>query len=254
MRILITNDDGILAPGLLALKAALAPLGEVLAVAPERPRSACGHAVTLHKPLRLSRLTLPDGTQGLACSGTPSDCVGLAVHGHAGPRPDLIVSGINLGPNVGWDLTYSGTVAAAMEAAINGVPTFAISLDTYEPADFVPAAEFARYLAAMLMRHGMPQDTFLNVNVPAIPAADIKGVAVTSQGRVVYEGELEERTDPRGRPYYWWTGGRSRDLGPAGTDLYAIGHDLISVTPIKLDLTDHGALSQLSTWGLQWPG
>src|SRR5512142_2356312 len=161
MRILITNDDGLLAPGLLSLKAALASLGEVVALAPERPRSACGHAITLHKPLRVTPMALPDGTEGLACNGTPSDCVGLAVSGHVGPRPDLIISGINLGPNVGWDLTYSGTVAAAMEAAINGLPSFAISIDSYEVVDFAPAAEFAAHVADTVLREGLPRDSFL---------------------------------------------------------------------------------------------
>ncbi len=250
MRILITNDDGILAPGLLALKQALAAVGDVVAVAPERPRSACGHAVTLHKPLRLTRVKLADGSEGRACNGTPADCVGLAVGGFAGPRPDLVVSGINLGPNLGWDLTYSGTVAAAMEAAIHGLPSFAISVDAWEPVDFGPAAEFARYLAGVVMEHGLPPDTLLNVNVPV---GEVQGVTVTGQGRSVYEGELEQRRDPRGRDYYWWGGGRSQEVAPAGTDSHALANGLISVTPVRLDLTDYALLSDLRTWGLRWP-
>jgi 5'-nucleotidase len=250
MRLLITNDDGIDAPGLLALREALASLGEVVVVAPERPRSACAHAVTLHKPLRLTRVALPDGSEGMACNGTPSDCVGLAAHGCAGPRPDLVVSGINRGLNVGWDLTYSGTVAAAMEAAINGLPSFAISVDSQEPVDFAPAATFARYLAAQLLEHGLPRETFLNVN---LPAGEIEGVAFTAQGRAAYDVEVEQRSDPRGQPYYWWAGGRSKQQAAPGADAHALAHHLISVTPIKLDLTDHSLLSELPSWGLRWP-
>lgn len=250
MHVLITNDDGIHAPGLLALKQALAGVGEVTVVAPERPRSACGHAVTLHKPLRLTRVKLADGSEGRACNGTPADCVGLAVGGFAGPKPGLVVSGINLGPNLGWDLTYSGTVAAAMEAAIHGLPSFAISIDAWEPTDFGPAAQFAYHLASQVMAHGLPPDTLLNVNVPA---GEIKGVVVTSQGRSVYEGELERRRDPRGREYYWWGGGRSQEVAPEGTDAHALAQGLISVTPVHLDLTHYQLLNELRTWGLQWP-
>jgi len=250
MRILVTNDDGILAPGLLALKQALAAVGDVVAVAPERPRSACGHAVTLHKPLRLTRVHLADGGEGLACNGTPSDCVGLAAHGHAGPRPDLVVSGINRGLNLGLDLWYSGTVAAAMEAAINGLPSFAISVDSREPVDFVPAAGFARYLAAQLRAHPLPPDTFLNVN---LPVGEARGVTFTAQGRAAYEAEVEQRSDPRGRPYFWWAGGRATEPASPGTDADAVAQGLISVTPLGLDLTDHHLLSDLQTRGLRWP-
>ncbi len=250
MRIVLTNDDGILAPGLLALKTALAPLGEVVPLAPDRPRSACGHAVTLHKPLRVTPVVLPDGSEGLSCNGTPSDCVGLAVSGHIGPRPDLIVSGINLGPNVGWDLTYSGTVAAAMEAAINGLPSFAVSVDTFEPTDYTPAAAFAAHLAGLVLREGLPRDTFLNVNVPV---QEIRGVSVTTQGRTVYEGVLERRLDPRGRAYFWWTGDRSRQPSEPDTDVTALRAQRISVTPVKLDLTEHAFLPELRHWEMSWP-
>jgi len=253
MRIALTNDDGILAPGLLALKAALAPLGEAVAIAPDRPRSACGHAVTLHKPLRVASVALPDGSQGFSCNGTPSDCVGLALSGHVGPRPDLVISGINLGPNAGWDLTYSGTVAAAMEAAINGLPSFAISVDAFEPVDFAPAADFAAYLAGAILARGLPRDTFLNVNVPAVPPGELRGVSITCQGRTAYDGVIERRTDPRGRPYYWWTGDRSRQPADTGTDMAALREHKISVTPMKLDLTEHAFVSGLGDWQLRWP-
>jgi 5'-nucleotidase len=250
MRILITNDDGVRAPGLLALKQALAAVGEVVVVAPERPRSACGHSVTLHKPLRLTSISLPDGGEAMACNGTPADCVGLAAHGYAGRRPDLVVSGINRGLNVGWDLTYSGTVAAAMEAAINDLPSFAISLDSHEPVDSAPAGQFARYLAERLLARGLPPHTFLNVN---LPAGEVRGVAFTSQAHAAYEVKVEQRRDPRGQPYYWWAGGRSEREALPGTDAHALEHHLISITPIKLDLTDSGLLPDLPSWNLQWP-
>ena len=250
MRLLITNDDGIHAPGLFALKTSLRRLGEIVTVAPERPRSACGHAITLHKPLRLTRVLLPDGEEGLACNGTPADCVALGVLGHAGPCPDLVVSGINLGPNAGWDLTYSGTVAAAMEAVIYGIPSFSISINSYEASNLRPAADFAHYLAGKLLAQGLPQDTFLNVNVPA---EQITGVAITTQGRAVFESRLEKRLDPRGRPYYWWTGARLDTDTPPGTDVSALAQNRISVTPVKLDLTEHNFLAELTRWNLDWP-
>jgi 5'-nucleotidase len=253
MKVLITNDDGIHAPGLLALRSSLAPLGEVVAIAPERPRSACGHAITLHKPLRVVRARMPDGGEGLATNGTPADCVALGVSEHLGGPPDIVVSGINRGPNLGVDMSYSGTVAAAMEAAICGLPSFAVSVASYQAADYGPAAEFARYLAEMLFEHGLERGAFLNVNVPAVPPAEIKGVAITRQGRLQYDSRIEKRTDPRGESYYWLTGERV-DLGAQpDTDVAAIGRNQVSVTPVRLDLTDDGMLAPLSRWRLRWP-
>ena len=253
MRILVTNDDGIHAPGLTALRVALLPLGEVVAIAPDRPRSACGHAVTLHKPLRLTRVVMPDGGEGVASNGTPSDCVALGVSGHLGERPDLVVSGINAGPNLGWDLTYSGTVAAAMEGAICGLPSIAISVAEYEAVDFGPAAEFARYLSDLVLKHGLPEDTFLNVNVPAVPSAEVTGVAITRQGRLMYEGRIERRVDPRGGDYYWFGGERANHRAQPGTDIDAVAERKVSVTPIRLDLTDQSLLGDLPDWDLRWP-
>jgi 5'-nucleotidase len=253
MKILITNDDGIVAPGLLALRAALLEMGEVIAIAPDRPRSACGHAVTLHKPLRLSRVELPDGGEGFACNGTPSDCIALGVGQHLGDPPDLVVSGINGGPNLGWDLTYSGTVAAAMEGVICGVPSIAISVASHAVSDFGPAARFARYLSEEVVRHGLPQEVFLNVNVPPVPVEEIQGVAITHQGRLIYENRIERRTDPRGRDYFWFTGDRVEHRGQPGSDIEAVARNRISVTPLRLDLTDHTRLAHLRAWELEWP-
>ncbi len=232
----------------MALKVALDPLGEVTVVAPDRPRSACGHSITLHKPLRLSETRLPDGARAWVSNGTPSDCVTLAVLDVLrDQRPDLVFSGINHGPNLGWDLTYSGTVSAAMEGAIFGIPAVAISLawrfrrmveeeeGPAPPLDFTHAAAYAAELAAYLGRQPLPDHTLLNVNVP--PGTP-KGVRVTRQGIRRYPGKLEKRTDPMGRSYYWLGGDDPVDVREPGTDVQAIADDCISVTPVQLDLTE----------------
>ncbi len=252
MNILITNDDGIHAEGLLALKTALSKVGRVHVVAPDRPRSACGHSITLHKPLRADRVRLRDGSTAYASNGTPSDCVSLAMLGLIEANVDLVVSGINHGPNLGWDLTYSGTVSAAMEGAIAGAQAFAISVTTYESeVDYTLAANLAARLACLLDEHKLPESTLLNVNVPAVPAADIKGIMVTKQGKRRYSGQLEKRSDPTGRDYYWLGGDLPVDSLTEGTDVKAIADDIISITPVHLDLTDYNALDQARTWGIE---
>ncbi len=267
MRILITNDDGIYAPGLTALYRALRQLGDVTAIAPERPRSACGHAITLHKPLRLRPVEMPDGGTGYASNGTPADCIALGVSeslwdpvgsqrdpkGHLGGVPDLVVSGINLGPNLGVDMTYSGTVAAAMEAAISGIPSFAISVASYDKAIFEPAAEFAVYLAKAIADRSTGAVVLLNVNVPAVAREKIEGVSVTHQGRLRYSNRIERRTDPRGGAYYWLTGERVDRSDQAGGDVDAVEANKISITPVRLDLTDEQLLNTLAGWNLRWP-
>jgi 5'-nucleotidase len=262
VRVLITNDDGVHAEGLLALKRALDPLAEVAVVAPDRPRSACGHSITLHKPLRLSQTTLADGSTAHTTSGTPSDCVTLALLEVMRDRkPDLVVSGINDGPNLGWDLTYSGTVSAAMEGAINGLQSFAISVawrlervikeeeddGPRPPTDFSVAARFAVRLVELLRAHPLPPHTLLNVNVP--PGTPL-GAEVTRQGIRRYPGRVEGRLDPMGRPYYWLGGDLPEDTLEVGTDVHAVANDRISVTPIQLDLTDYAVLKEIAGWDL----
>ena len=250
LRILVTNDDGIHAPGLLSLKRALAKLGEVVAIAPERPRSASGHAITLHKPLRINRIHLPGGEVGYATNGTPSDCVVLGMSELVGKPPHLVVSGVNVGGNLGEDLTYSGTVSAAMEAAIFGVPSFAISVVGEEEPDLTLAARFALKLARQILRRGLPRDTFLNVNMPAALSRRNCRVEITRQGRRRYEGRLERRVDLRGRDYYWLGGELCETAPTPGTDVEAVRRGHVSVTPIHLDLTNHAFLSQLTGWKL----
>jgi 5'-nucleotidase len=252
MTILISNDDGIYAEGLLAVKAALQRIGRVVVVAPDRPRSASGHSITLHKPLRIEKVRLPDGDYGYASNGTPSDCVTLGVLDVAGEPVDLVVSGINRGPNLGWDLTYSGTVSAAMEGAILGIPSFAISVASYEgdvALDY--AAKFAAFLAEVLLEHKLPESVLLNVNVPGIPPDQIAGVEITRQGKRHYSGRIEKRIDPMGRAYYWLGGDLPQDELDEGTDVKAIADDKVSVTPIHLDLTGYPALDAVRGWGVE---
>ncbi len=253
MHILLTNDDGIAAPGLLALKRALDDVGQVVVFAPDHNWSAAGHTKTMHKPLRVSEVALADGTMAYTTTGAPSDCVALAVLGLVPHGLDLVVSGINLGANVGHDITYSGTVAAAMEGVVSDIPAIAVSLDTYDgpSADFGPAARFAAQVAALVLQHGLPSNTLLNVNVPAVPADDIRGVRITRLGRRVYRDVLVEREDPRGRPYYWIGGQPPTGVPDEGTDFGALANDCISVTPLQMDMTAYGLLDELRGWGLE---
>lgn len=251
MRILLTNDDGVNAPGIFALKKAVEDLGEVYVVAPEGPQSASGHSITLHKPLRMNEVELADGSKAWAASGTPTDCVDLGIDMILKGKPDLVISGINCGPNLGYDLTYSGTVAAAMEGAIEGIPSFAISVTSHASNlsyDF--AAKFAHQLVLEAFKHNLPRFTLLNVNIPPLPEDEIKGIEVTRVGRRIYLGHVEERIDPMGRKYYWLGGDLPKDELTEGTDVKAIAEHRISVTPIHLDLTNYPLLEDLKTWNL----
>jgi 5'-nucleotidase len=254
MRILLTNDDGILAPGILAAKAALDPIAEVIIVAPERQRSAAGHAITLHKPLRLVPVKLPDGSTGYATNGTPTDCVTLGVEIVMKNKCDLVVSGINAGANLGWDLTYSGTVSAAIEGAVLGLPAIAISLVLEnggpEPMEFGLAARFTARLARQIVEAPLPQATLLNVNVPHCHEADLRGVAVTHQGRREYIDRIVSREDPSGRPYYWLSGSLREETHDPGCDVHAILENRISVTPVQLDMTAYSLLDTVREWKL----
>jgi len=247
--ILLTNDDGITAPGLLALKQALNPLGRVTVIAPSRNYSAAGHRKTMHKPLRIDSIQLPDGSDAWVCSGAPSDCVALALLGFIKDKVDLVVSGINPTANMGQDVTYSGTVTAALEAVIAGTPGVAVSMALGSPPQFEPAAQGAARLIAAALARGIPPGIMLNLNFPAGP--EYKGVRVTRQGWSVYRDELVERRDPRNRPYYWIGGeipaGRHEE---EGTDFWALANGYVSVTPLRPDLTAHHALPELQSWNL----
>ena len=237
--VVLTNDDGIHAPGLAALEKALAELGDVYVVAPEREQSTCGHALTLHRPLRPHRL----GERRFAVNGTPADCVNLAILGFLPAPPVLIVSGINHGANLGDDVTYSGTIAVAMEGTILGVPSVAVSL--VDGGDFDVAGRVARLIAMRVLVSGLPPKTLLNVNVPAQAP---RGIRLARLGHRVYMDKVVEQADPRGRSHYWIGGGDARWDSLEGTDMGAVHEGFVSLTPLHLDLTNHRALMQLDDW------
>ncbi len=253
LRVLVTNDDGIHAPGIFALKQGLERAGHRVTVcAPDRPRSASGHAITLHKPLRIKEVALPDGSIGYAGSGTPADCATLGLLEVMKNECDIVVSGINHGPNLGWDVTYSGTVSAAMESVIIGFPAIAISVASYaENIHWDAAANFAARLAPMIAEKGLPPATLINVNSPDLPENEIKGVRLATQGDRQYVDRLEKRLDPMNKPYYW-LGGKLHDKeAPDGSDVRAVGDGYIAVTPIHLDLTSHAFLRDLRAWDIE---
>lgn len=247
MHILLTNDDGIHAPGLMALKQTLAPLGKITVFAPSRNYSAAGHRKTLHKPLRVDETVLADGSTGWVCSGAPSDCVALALLGCVKEPVDLVVSGINPNPNLGQDVTYSGTVTAAMEAVIANVPGIAFSTETRGGGDYGPTARIAAQLITQMLERGFPPKIVFNVNVPK---GELKGLYITRQGESIYRDELDERHDPRGRPYYWIGGDFPIGVLDEGTDFWALANGYVSVTPLRLDLTAHDVVGQVAAWNL----
>ena len=247
-RILVTNDDGIETHGILALKQALDPIGEVIVVAPDTNQSAVGHGKTLMRPLRVRERRLDDGSTGYAIDGSPTDCVSLGLLGYFDEPFDLVAAGINYGANLGDDITYSGTVSAAMEAVINGVPAFAISQEYHDQVDFELAALAAAVVARNILEHGLRRGELLSVNVPAASLAECGGFEVTRVGRRIYQDELVERLDPRGVPYYWIGGLPPSGVSLPGTDFNAVVNRRISVTPIHLDLTGRRLLRQLRTW------
>ena len=250
MAILVTNDDGIYANGLYALVEALKRVGDVVVVAPDREQSAVGHAITLSNPLRVTKISRRGGFFGYATDGTPADAVKLAVRSIMSEPPELVVSGINLGANVGASLIYSGTVSAATEGCLLGIPSIAISLDAKIDGHFDVAGRFAAQLARVVLEKGLPDGVLLNVNIPDLPADKIEGVSITSQGKTNFNDFFEERTDPRGRPYYWMCGRLVAHNNRDDHDVIALGNGYISVTPVHHDLTAYSFLSALSDWGL----
>ncbi len=250
--ILVTNDDGVMSPGLLALVQEMRKLGKVSVLAPERNWSGGGHVKTLDRALRVKEVQLADGTPAHASDGAPSDCVALAALGYFKEPVDLVVSGINLGANLGHDVTYSGTVTAAMEAVIANIPGIAVSLEVAEGRvdniDFGPAARVAGKVVQHVIENGVPPEILLNVNVPFLPDEKIRGFRLTRQGLRVYHSRLDEGVDPRGRPYYWIAGDAPTGVPERGTDIGALAEGFVSVTPLHLDLTAYRALTDLNVW------
>ena len=239
--ILVTNDDGVHAPGIKALAGALAALGEVHVVAPDREVSACAQSLTLKHPLRAEKIQ----EQVYSVDGTPADCVNLALVKLLPRRPDLVVSGINRGANLGEDVFYSGTVGGAREGTFFRVPSIAVSLAVRAESDFSQAAAFSVNLARMVLEQGLPERTLLNVNVPSGTPV---GAMITVQGRREHEGTILEGLDPRRRPYYWIEEGSDRWLTDETSDIHAIRQGYISITPLHTDTTHHAALGALKAW------
>lgn len=254
--VLLSNDDGIDAAGIAALAAALDGIGTLAVVAPFEEQSAVGHAITVRDPMRVHTWTFdnPDGpVWARAVTGTPADCIKIAVQKLLPRPPDLVVSGINHGPNTAVNVLYSGTVSAATEAAILGIPSVAVSHGAWRPTDFEDAGRMARTVAEHVLENGLPTGVLLNVNVPDRPLGELAGVRVTRLARSRWEEEFEERRDPMDRPYFW-LGGRFVDLdGGADTDLAAMTDGFVSITPLHLDLTAYDHLQDLETWGLDVP-
>ena len=257
--ILVTNDDGVNAPGLFALVQEMRKLGNVSVLAPDRNWSGGGHVKTLDRALRVKEVRLADGTQAFASDGAPSDCVALATLGYFKQPIDLVVSGVNAGANLGHDVTYSGTVTAAMEAVIAGVPGIAVSLETLDghldEIDYGPAARAASKVVRQVIENGLSHkrsspvdEILLNVNVPSLADEKIRGVVLTRQGLRVYHSRLDERIDPRNTPYYWIGGDAPTGVPERGTDVGALAEGFVSVTPLQLDLTAYRALTDLNTW------
>ncbi len=277
--ILISNDDGVYSPGLLALKQTLGQLGDVHVIAPDRNRSAVSHTKTMNEPVRVHQVELADGSTALACTGGPADCVALAAGGLLGNVPDLVVGGINDGYNLDVDVSYSGTVACAKEAVVNGIAGMAVSTNFYDRIHeagcdvqvvLADVAAVALQVAARLLsngstsrpEHALPRQTLFNLNVPGVPRRDLRGVRITRLGGRTYREELVERRDPRGRPYYWigsrgpmdapepvdgQTGNAARRVG---SDVDAVRNNFASITPITLDMTDYNFLTHMSEWTL----
>jgi len=246
--ILVVNDDGIDAPGIKALIDMMLPLGDVTVVAPDSPQSGMGHAITIGKPLRLDKVHIYPGVEMYKCSGTPVDYVKLAVNKiFKGKKPDLCVSGINHGLNNSINVIYSGTMSAAVEASIEGIPAIGFSLLDYAfEADFSAAKHYARELAIKVLAQGLPEKTLLNVNFPKLPLAEIKGMRVCRQAQAKWVEEFEERLDPRGKKYFWMTGRFQNEDAGIDTDEWALANNFVSVVPVQFDLTAHHAMSHIN--------
>jgi 5'-nucleotidase len=253
LEILVVNDDGISAPGILALIEAVEPFGNLTICAPDKPQSGMGHAISVGKPLRLTKHRINDKYVGYACNGTPADCVKLAT-GVLHHRPDLVVSGVNHGVNSSLAVFYSGTISAAMEGAIEGIPAIAFSLADYSlEADFSACQVVIKEVVAKAIAKRIPHNTILNVNIPKLPIELIKGIKVARQAIGRWIEEFDERTDPYGHKYYWLTGKFQLDDQGEDTDEHALAGGYVSIVPVQLDVTAHFVMPELNTWSLSLP-
>ena len=246
--ILVVNDDGITAPGIKALMDTMKEIGNVVVVAPDSPQSGMGHAITIGSPLRLDKVDIYEGIESYRCSGTPVDCVKLAVNKvFKGKKPDLCVSGINHGLNNSINILYSGTMSAAVEGSIEGIPSIGFSLDDYTlQADFSHCIKYVKEIALQVLQNGLPASTLLNVNFPN--TAHIKGIKVCRQANAKWAEEFDERMDPHKRPYYWLTGVFQLNDTGEETDVWALENNYVSVVPVQFDMTAHHAIPLINTW------
>lgn len=252
MNILLTNDDGIYSKGLAALASEISKIGKVTIVAPDRERSATAHAITMHKPLRVEKVNFPvSDIAAWKVNGTPSDCVKIALEALLDFTPDIVLSGINKGPNLGTDVIYSGTVSAAIEAAISGVPSIALSIAAFENINYNLASVYATKLCYQISKLEFPVEALLNVNIPSVSEEKIKGLYVTHLGIRKYKNSFDKRKDPRGRTYYWMAGEVIEDLNDVGSDVWAVRNNYISVTPLKFNLTKYDVIETVRRWNIE---
>ncbi len=250
-KIFLTNDDGITAPGLKALYEALSDVGDCTILAPDRQRSAQGHAITMHTPLRLEEHHNGDGRYGWALNGTTADCVKFALHQVLDEKPDLVVSGINQGPNTAVNAMYSGTVAGAAEAGLANIPSFAISLASYKYKDFTASAELAKYFAELLLKNGTPDYTFMNINIPPLDKDKMQGIKVTKMGLMKYVEEFQKRIDPFNNEYYWLAGNKVILDQSDDNDEIAVNKGYVTVTPLICDMTNYKVIDKLKNWNMK---
>jgi 5'-nucleotidase len=250
--ILVVNDDGITAPGIKVLIEVMQSIGHVVVVAPDGPQSGMGHAITIGKPLRLDKVDLYEGVEMYKCSGTPVDCVKLSVNKKfKGKKPDLCVSGINHGSNSSINVIYSGTMSAAVEAGIEGIPAIGFSLLDYSwDANFEPIKNHIKQIALEVLKKGLPEGVVLNVNFPKLRSEDIKGIKICRQAKAMWQEEFDKRTNPQGKEYYWLTGKFVNLDKGTDTDEWALENGYISIVPVQFDLTAHHAMQQLNSWEL----
>lgn len=250
--ILVTNDDGVTAPGIRALIAVMKQLGDVVVVAPDSPQSATGHAITINSTLYINKINIdPDIETEYSCSGTPVDCVKFAVNEIMHRKPDLCVSGVNHGSNSSINVIYSGTMSAAVEAGIEGIPAIGFSLLDYNwDADFEPAKSFIKKITQQVLQNGLPDGVILNVNLPNLPEKDIKGIKICRQAKAMWTEKFDKRKNPMGRDYYWLTGKFVNMDNGEDTDEWALANGYVSVVPVQFDLTAHHAIQGLNDWGM----
>ncbi len=249
--VLISNDDGIHAPGIASLYNEVRTFAETVIVAPDKQQSAVGHAITMNYPLRVERVHKGGEFYGYAVEGTPADAVKLAVRTLLPRKPDLLLSGINHGSNTAISVIYSGTVSAATEGTILGIPSVALSLTTYDEPDFGYAASFAGRLAKMILRHGLPAGILLNVNIPAVREDEIRGVRITRQGKSVWNDTFEARRDPSNKEYFWLTGHLEQLDHSLDDDQHAVSENYVSISPLHFDLTDYDMMGRMKEWNIE---